>query len=89
MKAVRWCFPLQRLIAGYLSVASLQSADEQHSLGMKLLSLVYKSIAPGHEGLSLSSLDPGCQRFARELLELAFVCGGLVGNATVYTCAFW
>ena len=54
---------------------------------MKLLSLVYKSIAPGHEGLSLSSLDPGCQRFARELLELAFVCGGLVGNATVYTCA--
>ena len=56
---------------------------------MKLLSLVYKSIAPGHEGLSLCSLDPGCQRFARELLELAFVCGGLVGNATVYTCAFW
>lgn len=89
MKVVRWCFPLKRLIAGYLCVASLQSADEQHSLGMKLLSLVYESIAPGHEGLSLSSLDPSCQRFARELLELAFACGGLVGDAPVCTCAFW
>lgn len=89
MKAVRLCFPLKRLIAGYLSVASLQSADEQHSLGMKLLSLVYKSIAPGHEGLSLSSLDPSCRRFALELLELAFACGGLVGDAPACSCAFW
>lgn len=56
---------------------------------MKLLALVYKSIAPGHEGLSLSSPDPGCQRFTRELLELAFACGGLVGDAAAYTCAFW
>ena len=56
---------------------------------MKLLSLVYESIAPGHEGLSLSSLDPSCQRFARELLELAFACGGLVGDTSVCTCAFW
>ena len=56
---------------------------------MKLLSLVYKSIAPGHEGLSLSSLDPSCRRFARELLELAFACGGLVGDAPACSCAFW
>ncbi|XP_042110110.1 DNA-dependent protein kinase catalytic subunit [Ovis aries] len=64
--------------AGFLHVVvPSQSPDEQHSLGMKLLSLVYESIAPGHEGLSLSSLDPSCQRFARELLELAFACGGL------------
>ncbi|KAJ8797136.1 hypothetical protein J1605_001946 [Eschrichtius robustus] len=70
------CKQLHR--AGFLHVvAPLQSADEQHSLGTKLLSLVYKSIAPGVEGQCLPSLDPSCKRLANGLLELAFACGGL------------
>ncbi|XP_057593505.1 DNA-dependent protein kinase catalytic subunit isoform X2 [Hippopotamus amphibius kiboko] len=70
------CKQLHR--AGLLHViAQPQSAEQQHPLGTKLLSLVYESIAPGVEGQCLPSLDPGCRRFASGLLELAFACGGL------------
>eukprot|EP00069_Balaena_mysticetus_P017385 bmy_10601T0 len=70
------CKQLHR--AGFLHVvAPSQSAGQQHSLGTKLLSLVYKSIAPGVEGQCLPSLDPSCKRLANGLLELAFACGGL------------
>ncbi|KAF6100707.1 protein kinase, DNA-activated, catalytic subunit [Phyllostomus discolor] len=64
--------------AGFLHVIlSSQSVDQNHSLGTKLLSLVYKSIAPGHEQQCLPSLDPSCKRLANGLLELAFAFGGL------------
>ncbi|KAM5211726.1 DNA-dependent protein kinase catalytic subunit isoform 1-T1 [Hipposideros larvatus] len=64
--------------AGFLHVIlPSQSVDQRHSVGTKLLSLVYKSIAPGHEQQCLPSLDPSCKRLARGLLELAFAFGGL------------
>ncbi|XP_053516892.1 DNA-dependent protein kinase catalytic subunit isoform X2 [Artibeus jamaicensis] len=64
--------------AGFLHVIlPSQSVDQNHSLGTKLLSLVYKSIAPGHEQQCLPSLDPSCKRLANGLLELAFAFGGL------------
>ncbi|XP_036089192.1 DNA-dependent protein kinase catalytic subunit [Rousettus aegyptiacus] len=64
--------------AGFLHVIlPSQSADQHHSIGTKLLSLVYKSIAPGREQQCLSSLDPSCKRLASGLLELAFAFGGL------------
>lgn len=64
-----------------ISVSTLfQSADQHHSVGTKLLSLVYRSIAPGREQQCLPSLDPSCKRLASGLLELAFAFGGLVGK---------
>ncbi|XP_054451411.1 DNA-dependent protein kinase catalytic subunit [Pteronotus mesoamericanus] len=64
--------------AGFLHVIlPSQSVDQHHSIGTKLLSLVYKSIAPGHEQQCLPSLDPRCKRLANGLLELAFAFGGL------------
>ncbi|XP_053785435.1 DNA-dependent protein kinase catalytic subunit isoform X4 [Desmodus rotundus] len=64
--------------AGFLHVIlPSQSVDQKHSLGTKLLSLVYKSIAPGPEQQCLPSLDPSCKRLASGLLELAFAFGGL------------
>ncbi|XP_014388389.1 PREDICTED: uncharacterized protein LOC106724666, partial [Myotis brandtii] len=72
--------------AGVLhDVLPSQSIDQHHYIGTKLLSLVYKSIAPGHERQCLPSLDPSCKRLASGLLELAFAFGGLVGKtATCY-----
>ncbi|XP_073085590.1 DNA-dependent protein kinase catalytic subunit isoform X1 [Manis javanica] len=70
------CKHLQR--AGFLHVLlPSQSADQHHSFGTKLLSLVYKSIAPGDERQCLPLLDPSCKHLASGLLELAFACGGL------------
>uniref|UniRef100_A0A8D1F779 DNA-dependent protein kinase catalytic subunit n=1 Tax=Sus scrofa TaxID=9823 RepID=A0A8D1F779_PIG len=70
------CKQLHR--AGFLHVtAPSQSTEQQHSPGTELLSLVYKSIAPGVEGQCLPSLDPSCRRLASGLLELAFAYGGL------------
>ncbi|KAI5273209.1 Dna-Dependent Protein Kinase Catalytic Subunit [Manis pentadactyla] len=70
------CKQLQR--AGFLHVLlPSQSADQHHSFGTKLLSLVYKSIAPGDERQCLPLLDPSCKHLASGLLELAFACGGL------------
>ncbi|GAB5583955.1 DNA-dependent protein kinase catalytic subunit isoform X1 [Prionailurus iriomotensis] len=67
------CKQLHR--AGFLHVVlPFQSAD-QYSVGTKLLSLVYKSIAPGDERQCLPSLDPSCKRLASGLLELAFAFG--------------
>nr|XP_019572356.1 PREDICTED: DNA-dependent protein kinase catalytic subunit-like [Rhinolophus sinicus] len=64
--------------AGLLHVVlPSQSVDQRDSIGTKLLSLVYKSIAPGHERQCLPSLDPSCKRLASGLLELAFAFGGL------------
>ncbi|XP_055968392.1 DNA-dependent protein kinase catalytic subunit [Sorex fumeus] len=68
------CRQLQR--AGLLhAILPSQSTDEHHSIGTKLLFLVYKSIAPADEGQSLSLLDPSCKRLASGLLELAFAFG--------------
>jgi len=70
------CRQLHR--AGFLHVVlPSQSADQHHSVGTKLLSLVYKSIAPGDEREYFPSLDPSCKRLASGLLELAFAFGGL------------
>nr|XP_025866823.1 DNA-dependent protein kinase catalytic subunit isoform X1 [Vulpes vulpes] len=70
------CKQLHR--AGVLHVVlPSQSADQRHSVGIKLLFLVYKSIAPGDEREYFPSLDPSCKRLANGLLELAFAFGGL------------
>ncbi|XP_010628625.1 DNA-dependent protein kinase catalytic subunit [Fukomys damarensis] len=70
------CKQLHR--AGFLHVVSLsQSPALHHSIGMRLLSLVYEGIAPGEERQCLLSLDPSCKRLANGLLELAFAFGGL------------
>uniref|UniRef100_A0A8C0TFU1 DNA-dependent protein kinase catalytic subunit n=1 Tax=Canis lupus familiaris TaxID=9615 RepID=A0A8C0TFU1_CANLF len=70
------CKQLHR--AGVLHVVlPSQSADQRHSVGIKLLFLVYKSIAPGDEREYFPSLDPSCKRLASGLLELAFAFGGL------------
>ncbi|XP_016054399.1 PREDICTED: DNA-dependent protein kinase catalytic subunit [Miniopterus natalensis] len=70
------CKQLHR--AGFLQVVlPSQSVDQHHYIGTKLLSLVYKSIAPGHEQQCLPVLDPSCKRLASGLLELAFAFGGL------------
>ncbi|XP_066122188.1 DNA-dependent protein kinase catalytic subunit isoform X1 [Saccopteryx bilineata] len=64
--------------ADFLHVISpSQSVDQHHSIGTKILSLVYKSIVPGHEEQCLPSLDPSCKLLASGLLELAFAFGGL------------
>uniref|UniRef100_G1NU10 DNA-dependent protein kinase catalytic subunit n=1 Tax=Myotis lucifugus TaxID=59463 RepID=G1NU10_MYOLU len=60
--------------AGVLhDVLPSQSIDQHHYIGTKLLSLVYKSIAPGHERQCLPSLDPSCKRLASGLLEVSGV----------------
>ncbi|XP_058131499.1 DNA-dependent protein kinase catalytic subunit [Dasypus novemcinctus] len=64
--------------AGFLHVIlPSQSADLHHSIGTKLLSLVYEGIVPGDEGHCLPTLDASCEQLARGLLELAFAFGGL------------
>ncbi|XP_004680100.1 PREDICTED: DNA-dependent protein kinase catalytic subunit [Condylura cristata] len=69
------CKQLHR--AGFLHVIlPSQSTDQHHPIGTKLLSLVYKSIAPG-DGQCFPLLDPGCKQLASGLLELAFAFGGL------------
>ncbi|KAM9626909.1 DNA-dependent protein kinase catalytic subunit isoform 2-T2 [Trichechus inunguis] len=63
--------------AGFLNaILPSQSADLHHSIGTKLLTLVYKGIAPGEEGQCLPVLDTSCKRLAGGLLELAFAFGG-------------
>ncbi|XP_021104653.1 DNA-dependent protein kinase catalytic subunit isoform X3 [Heterocephalus glaber] len=70
------CKQLHR--AGFLhDLSSSQSTAMHHSIGMRLLSLVYEGIAPGEERQCLLSLDPSCKRLASGLLELAFAFGGL------------
>ncbi|XP_045857456.1 DNA-dependent protein kinase catalytic subunit isoform X2 [Meles meles] len=76
VSVVSACKQLHR--AGFLHVVlPSQSADQHHSVGTKLLSLVYKSIVPGDEREYFPSLDPSCKRLANGLLELAFAFGGL------------
>uniref|UniRef100_A0A803VTB7 DNA-dependent protein kinase catalytic subunit n=1 Tax=Ficedula albicollis TaxID=59894 RepID=A0A803VTB7_FICAL len=51
----------------------LHSDEGSHfSLGSKLLSVVYKGIAPGGERISLPSLDVSSKQLADSLLQLAF-----------------
>ncbi|KAK2094817.1 hypothetical protein P7K49_026233, partial [Saguinus oedipus] len=70
------CKQLHR--AGLLhAILPSQSTDLPHSLGTELLTLVYKSIAPGDERQCLPPLDPSCKQLATGLLELAFAFGGL------------
>ncbi|XP_069477126.1 DNA-dependent protein kinase catalytic subunit [Ambystoma mexicanum] len=63
--------------AGLLDSA-LHSKDASHrfTVGWKLLSVVYKGIAPGDERKSLPSLDISSKRLADGLLQLAFDFGG-------------
>ncbi|XP_021065597.1 DNA-dependent protein kinase catalytic subunit [Mus pahari] len=64
--------------AGFSHIISpSQSTALNHSIGMRLLSLVYKGIAPAEERQCLQSLDPSCKSLANGLLELAFGFGGL------------
>ncbi|XP_017172381.1 DNA-dependent protein kinase catalytic subunit isoform X2 [Mus musculus] len=64
--------------AGFSHVISpSQSTALNHSVGMRLLSLVYKGIVPAEERQCLQSLDPSCKSLANGLLELAFGFGGL------------
>ncbi|XP_066575742.1 DNA-dependent protein kinase catalytic subunit isoform X2 [Amia ocellicauda] len=69
------CKQLHR--AGLLN-STLQSQDSSFglSLGSKLLSVVYKGIAPGDEKKSLPSMDVGSRKLADGLLQLAFSLGG-------------
>ncbi|XP_078543449.1 DNA-dependent protein kinase catalytic subunit [Lissotriton helveticus] len=63
--------------AGLLDSA-IQAKEAGHRLavGWKLLSVVYKGIAPGDERKSLPSLDISSKRLAEGLLQLAFDLGG-------------
>ncbi|XP_008767155.1 DNA-dependent protein kinase catalytic subunit isoform X1 [Rattus norvegicus] len=64
--------------AGFSHIISAsQSTALNHSIGMRLLSLVYNGIAPAQEKQYLQSLDPSCKSLASGLLELAFAFGGL------------
>nr|XP_033789602.1 DNA-dependent protein kinase catalytic subunit isoform X2 [Geotrypetes seraphini] len=63
--------------AGLLnSVLQSQTAGLQFTVGSKLLSVVYKGIAPGDEKKSLPSLDISSKRLADGVLQLAFDLGG-------------
>ncbi|XP_007947257.1 DNA-dependent protein kinase catalytic subunit [Orycteropus afer afer] len=63
--------------AGFLhAILPSQSPDLHHSIGTKLLYLVYKGITPGEEGQCLPVLDTSCKQLASRILELAFVFGG-------------
>ncbi|XP_063182908.1 DNA-dependent protein kinase catalytic subunit [Chroicocephalus ridibundus] len=65
------CKQLQR--SGLLhSVLHNQDEGPHFSVGSKLLSVVYKGIAPGGERMSLPSLDISSKRLADRLLQLAF-----------------
>uniref|UniRef100_A0A663E4E6 DNA-dependent protein kinase catalytic subunit n=1 Tax=Aquila chrysaetos chrysaetos TaxID=223781 RepID=A0A663E4E6_AQUCH len=67
------CKQLQK--SGLLhSVLHNQVIDEgpHFSVGSKLLSVVYKGIAPGGERISLPSLDVSSKQLADRLLQLAF-----------------
>ncbi|XP_062935178.1 DNA-dependent protein kinase catalytic subunit [Cynocephalus volans] len=70
------CRQLHRADALHVIVPS-ESTDLHHSIGTKLLSLVYKGIAPRDERQCLPSLDPSCKQLASGLLELAFAFGVL------------
>ncbi|XP_062044500.1 DNA-dependent protein kinase catalytic subunit isoform X2 [Lepus europaeus] len=62
--------------AGFLDVIlPSQATDQQHSIGTRLLSLVYNSITSGGDRQGLPSLDPSCKRLAVGFLELAFSFG--------------
>ncbi|XP_074056019.1 DNA-dependent protein kinase catalytic subunit isoform X1 [Macrotis lagotis] len=64
--------------AGLLhSTIESQATDLPHPIGAKLLSVVYKGIAPGDERTALPSLEISSKRLASGLLELAFAFGGL------------
>ncbi|KAK2527806.1 Prkdc [Columba livia] len=65
------CKQLQK--SGLLhSVLHNQDGGSHFSVGSKLLSVVYKSIAPGDEGIALPSLDISSKQLADRLLQLAF-----------------
>ncbi|KAK2522227.1 Prkdc [Columba guinea] len=65
------CKQLQK--SGLLhSVLHNQDGGHHFSVGSKLLSVVYKSIAPGDEGIALPSLDISSKQLADRLLQLAF-----------------
>ncbi|NXA73861.1 PRKDC kinase, partial [Thryothorus ludovicianus] len=65
------CKQLQK--SGLLhSVLHDQDEGPHFSVGSKLLSVVYKGIAPGGERMSLPSLDISSKRLADSLLQLAF-----------------
>nr|XP_055063378.1 DNA-dependent protein kinase catalytic subunit [Misgurnus anguillicaudatus] len=57
------------------SVLHSQDPGYGHSLGSKLLTSVYKSIAPGSDRKSLPSMDVGSRKLADRLLQLAFTLG--------------
>ncbi|MBZ3885751.1 DNA-dependent protein kinase catalytic subunit [Sciurus carolinensis] len=76
ISVVSACKQLHR--ADFLHIISPpQSIASHHSVGTRLLFLVYKGIAPGEEWQCLPSLDPSCKQLANGLLELAFAFGGL------------
>ncbi|XP_072708622.1 DNA-dependent protein kinase catalytic subunit isoform X1 [Ciconia boyciana] len=65
------CKQLQK--SGLLhSVLHNQDEGPHFAVGSKLLSVVYKGIAPGGEKISLPSLDISSKRLADRLLQLAF-----------------
>lgn len=59
------------------------------SLGSKLVSAVYKGIAPGEDRKALPSLDISSRRLADGLLQLAFSLGGQVSAKVLshFICA--
>uniref|UniRef100_A0A671MAS8 DNA-dependent protein kinase catalytic subunit n=1 Tax=Sinocyclocheilus anshuiensis TaxID=1608454 RepID=A0A671MAS8_9TELE len=57
------------------SVLHSQDAGYGCFLGSKLLTSVYKSIAPGSERKSLPSMDVGSRKLADRLVQLAFCLG--------------
>ncbi|KAF4110944.1 hypothetical protein G5714_007975 [Onychostoma macrolepis] len=57
------------------SVLHSQDASYGCSLGSKLLTSVYKSIAPGSDRKSLPSMDVGSRKLADRLVQLAFCLG--------------
>ncbi|XP_042616499.1 DNA-dependent protein kinase catalytic subunit-like isoform X2 [Cyprinus carpio] len=57
------------------SILHSQDASYGRSLGSKLLTSVYKSIAPGRDRKSLPSMDVGSRKLADRLVQLAFCLG--------------
>ncbi|KAK9971873.1 hypothetical protein ABG768_025216 [Culter alburnus] len=57
------------------SVLHSQDAGYGRSLGSKLLTSVYKSIAPGNDRKSLPSMDVGSRKLADRLVQLSFCLG--------------
>lgn len=62
-----------------------QDEGPHFSVGSKLLSVVYKGIAPGGERVSLPSLDISSKRLADSLLQLAFAIDEQVGCGSPVT----